>query len=407
MKNYIRHYKPFPFGRFTTHVVFLELLLCLFLAGCKKDPIEPHPNVKARKTVIVYIGADNNLASYSKEDIREMKAAQSDIPKDCNLVIYCDDNKEPYILKLEDGETFEEERMSERNSSDPEEFYNTLKMLITRYPADSYGLILWSHASGWTPSPKRAFGIDEHTSSSNYGAQMEISDMQLQLERLGEHWDYIFFDACFMQCIEVAYELRHVTDYIIASPAEIPGEGAPYDKIMKALFLDGEAAPREIANQYYNDQNTKYESYPYGYGLVLSVIKASELENLLKETKRLIPDFYEEAPLLPTDKIQAYNQYTTSKSERPEFLDMGSAMSKLLTEAGYNAWKEQMQRTVISRLNTPSWYTSLVWGGGTLPITDPEHNALVSIFIPNRKYDVYTDYNSSIKKTQWYKDFVK
>lgn len=86
---------------------------------------------------------------------------------------------------------------------------------------------------------------------------------------------------------------------------------------------------------------------------------------------------------------------------------MGSAMSKLLTEAGYNAWQEQMQRTVISRLNTPSWYTSLVWGGGTLPITDPEHNALVSIFIPNRKYDVYTDYNSSIKKTQWYKDFVK
>ena len=56
------------------------------------------------------------------------------------------------------------------------------------------------------------------------------------------HFDFVLFDACFMQSIEVAYALRNFTDYYIGSPTEIPGPGARYDVLVPALFSDGEVA---------------------------------------------------------------------------------------------------------------------------------------------------------------------
>lgn len=34
-------------------------------------------------------------------------------------------------------------------ASDPERMYETLHWIMTRYPAETYGLVLWGHASGW------------------------------------------------------------------------------------------------------------------------------------------------------------------------------------------------------------------------------------------------------------------
>ena len=101
---------------------------------------------------------------------------------------------------------------------------------------------MWSHGSVWIPPAKapgkisKTIGVDNNMNNeTNYGSELEIPDMRKELEEIGVHWDYIFFDACFMQCVETAYELRSLTDYIIASPADIPVLGAPYDKIMDCL----------------------------------------------------------------------------------------------------------------------------------------------------------------------------
>ena len=46
----------------------------------------------------------------------------------------------------------------------------------------------------------------------------------------------MLFDACYMQSVEVIYQLRDRTDYFIGSPTEIPGPGAPYEAVVPALF---------------------------------------------------------------------------------------------------------------------------------------------------------------------------
>ena len=62
-----------------------------------------------------------------------------------------------------------------------------------------------------------------------------------------------------MQNVEVAYELRHVTDYIIAAPSESTGVGAPYDVIVKDLFIaDDQRMYTSICHDYYEQKTDEY-----------------------------------------------------------------------------------------------------------------------------------------------------
>ena len=106
------------------------------------------------------------------------------------------------------------------------------------YPADSYGLVYWSHADGWIPYPvpsasTRWIGQDTGEGQDN---RMNISDFVDVLDDGMPHFDFIMFDACFMMSVEVAYEVRNYTDYYIGSPTENPGPGAPYDKVVPYMF---------------------------------------------------------------------------------------------------------------------------------------------------------------------------
>jgi len=73
-----------------------------------------------------------------------------------------------------------------------------LNDIIQMYPAQEYGLILWSHGTSWLPagSSLRSFGEDS-------GEQMNIPDLA---ENLPIKFDFILFDACLMVSVEVVYD---------------------------------------------------------------------------------------------------------------------------------------------------------------------------------------------------------
>lgn len=397
----------------------LMMLGILTLAACNDDMPEQGPGTKPevrpdtiRKTVIVYMVAENNLSSYAASDILEIKKGISDLPHDCDLVIYLDDYAGPRLLLPTAEDPNRSEKLPDDNldSADPEQFYQNLRNIITRFPAETYSLVLWSHASGWIPEKrKRSFGYDENSHTTRIETELNISDMREQLEKLteeGVHFDYLFFDACHMQCVESCYELRGVTDYIIASPAEIPGEGAPYEKIMKGLCMDGEDAVREIIEQYYTTQDKQSELYPGCAGVVISATKSSEMENLLDSTRTLLPDFYTQAYSLATNDIQAYAPFCWKTKYRPEYFDLCSTVSKLLSQEDYERWQRQVDRTIIHRRYTSSWMSEFTYFFNPR-IMDPEHIAACSIFVPNTKYDLEATYNNDIRETSWYKDYNK
>jgi hypothetical protein len=69
--------------------------------------------------------------------------------------------------------------------------------------------------------PGRAFSFDDQT-----GNAIEVYDADIALA--GHTFDIIAWDASLMQMLEVAYELRDYTDFVVGSEESPPAEGYPY-----------------------------------------------------------------------------------------------------------------------------------------------------------------------------------
>ena len=151
--------------------------------------------------------------------------------------------EKPFIIRLRDDKNAPADtiRKYEQDfvSSDPERMKEVLSWMMSNYPADDYGLVMWGHANGWVimDANRRALAVDTgNNSTSGTGVWLEVPDFRKVLEALPHPLKFVFADCCNVQNVEVAYELKDVTQYLIASPAAIPDDGAPYEAIIPDLF---------------------------------------------------------------------------------------------------------------------------------------------------------------------------
>ena len=273
-------------GNRTSFIFALSIGVLLIIHGCKNEVIET--DLQKRKTVIVYMPAENSLNSFCYSDLEEILSVRSKIPSNNNVIVYIDKSKTldidtlPQLLEISNKEYKTIKVYPEQDSCNDSVFSLVLSDIKSLSPSESYSLVMWSHGTGWIPSrntPHKTIGIDNNNNSYlNSGTEMEIASMREAIEYTGLHFDCIMFDACFMQCIEVAYELKDITDFVIGSPAEIPAKGAPYNVVIPDFFLTDTETPAYVFAKDY------FENYNYNEGVLLSVIKTSELDNLANIT---------------------------------------------------------------------------------------------------------------------------
>ena len=130
---------------------------------------------------------------------------------------------------------------------------DVFRTAFSNYPAKSYGIVFvltrwWLHYQ----NPQPAGGGQDTLIISN------ILDGNEALS-VAPHFDFMLFDACYMQSVEVIYQLRDRTDYFIGSPTEIPGPGAPYEAVVPALFSQ-DKPEINIAESYYTAYAEKYNT---------------------------------------------------------------------------------------------------------------------------------------------------
>ncbi len=358
--------------------------------SCSDDE---EPITRKHRVVIAYIIGENSLSEYLEDDFQEMTAGAGSIPDSCRMAVFFDNSRtdiRPKIVTIDaaKGQQVLYEYSNDPVSTDSTVMADALNLIIRRNPADHYGLILLSHGDGWLPSRRNIIGIDNgRNSRSNSGTTMEVTTLANILRQAGVQWDYVFFDACFMQCIEVDYELRDIVDWVIASPAEIPGAGAPYTKLMPALFADDYA--QRIPKEYHDH----YETSSRSKGIVISAVKSSEMDNLAAATAPLIAA----KQAYDTQGIQTYCIYNAQTGWKPEYFDIGSTMGHWLSESDYTAWMEALNRAVPYRYLTQQWSTSYTTFDAR--ITDAEHDVAMSMYIPIEGRNL----NTSFTRTAWYR----
>ena len=178
------------------------IYLCITLLACSSCSNDNEPPVDsiAKRTVLIYMAADNNLSSYGRQNLQELlKGAQSYGLRHENLIVYIDPYKEsPRLLQIHENrlgvmiiDTLQ--TYPEQNSATQEVMKGVIQEVLSAFPAQSYGLILWSHGTSWLPqnfsTKLRSFGLDDNN-------EMEIEQLAAALP--DKTFNYILFDACYM-----------------------------------------------------------------------------------------------------------------------------------------------------------------------------------------------------------------
>ena len=349
--------------------MILSFFLPIVLTACKggDEPI-PEPPVEDRRTVLVYMAADNSLSNFASGDLNEMKEGWAQMNTlGMHLLVYVDTGSSPRLIELEKkgNDVIEkvvkeyEDRNSVGVTETQEVFADVFKS--TRYQAGSYGLVYWSHCDGWIPNPlpsTRWIGQD----TGNGTHYMNIDGLVSVLET-APHFDFIMFDACFMQSVEVAYALRQYTDYYIGSPAENPGPGAPYDKIMPYMFQKGKAV--EIASEYFAVYQDKYDegngisNSNWTGGTAICVLKSSELENLASATRTALAGVTTDGGTLRGQVFDCDRRggYSSSYVGYFDFVEM---METLVEDTSVlNDWKQAFLAALGYWATTPMIFTAV------------------------------------------------
>lgn len=352
--------------------------------------------VSEQQTVLVYIASQNSLSGLVKADLDEMQEGMANIDAAANnLLAYVDGKSTPCLIhftKDEDGTVVKDTiaTYDEQNSLDTDVMKEVLSTVFTRYEAGRYGIVFWSHADGWiaSPSSSRWWGQD----GNKY---MDIADLNEALQE-ALHFDYILFDACFMQSAEVAYALRQRCDYLIGSPTEIPGHGAPYQKVV-ALFDRDNPAVR-IAESYFGYYKDKYNggtnnsNLDWTAGVSIGVLKTSALEGLAAATAQVLPKYIADGENPPYAGVMCYD----NRSSAQYYHDLERFIYNLTGGNGdYTAWKAEFDKAMVYWDTTDTNFSA--FGSGRISM-DPDAGGL-SGFIPRSTKASETDFYRTL---EWY-----
>lgn len=421
------------------HILRPLLLPCCLalMTGCSNDndDVEPLPGDNIRRTVLMYVSAQNSLGynRFIEKDSAEISQGRQFINDNDRLLVYMDDDKAPRIYRYtRDSQHPEVVRQwtTDVNSSSPEVLEDVLTWVRTYYPAQEYGLVMASHSDGWLPSTNKhyernaptagtySFGIDvgpdgnmkyDQDAYGNTGAQMDITDMAKAIATSGMHLQYIFFDSCLMQSLESGYTLRNVTDYIVAGPIQIPACGANYTHLLqKGLFTQAEY---DIVDTYAHDAIGGYDdpqSEYYDYGIVLSSIRTDQLENLARTTAAILPNSAaNHRSSVDLDGVPHYQAYTNLYYNRPHNYDAQETMRRLCSEANFARYKKALDRVIVHKgATTEFWIGPGYYSRQQL---DLNRYCGVAAFVPQQVYKEnakdcpWGDLNRTFQSTAWYK----
>ena len=257
-------------------------------------------------------------------------------------------------------------------------FADLLNEVRQNAEALNYALIIGGHGCGWSCAddwinyPNQAksfntqqtfdtsfsgiqFGADPNNPTTRFFGSVDRKENSIDLSTLAEgikqsgiKMQYILFDVCYMGNVETAYELKDVTNYLIATSSEIMAKGIPYRSMWS--YLNGttpnySSLVNGIVNFYKNS------TAPYCNMAAIDCRQLDALANVMKE----INQKYTLDTTIPLDSIQPLDGFSPHLS-----YDMAVYVDSL-RPSGYlkEQFNNQLKKTVKAAAHTDCAYTAL------------------------------------------------
>ena len=358
------------------------------------------PVTPVGQTVFMFFPWSNSLLSDFRRTVEDMQTivAQRSMKDERVMVFMATSEREAVLfeLKKQNGRCLTDtlRRYSDRPFTSRQWLTSLFSEVMTLAPASRYGMVVGCHGLAWVPvqgqrNARKRLGSQERIDEGDNlykeekidkeglykeeridkegddlmhfevqgpvttrfiggtypETQIETTDLADTMADAGLHTEYILFDACYMSSVEVAYELKDVTHYLIASPTEVISYGFPYITMGKHLL--GTPNYKGIADSFISF----YSSYYLPYGTV-AVTDCTQLDALAAIAQQInAADAEQNIP----NGVQIMDGYSPTL-----FYDLGHLMS--LKDAGTvltAAFAEQLDKTVPYKGHTDQYFTAL------------------------------------------------
>jgi hypothetical protein len=266
-------------------------------------------NTKKTWTVLVYLAGDNDLDGAGVVDLGEMKRVGSNAR--VNMVAQFDRAGKNAATKryfLRKGTTLAKDvvaSLGETNMGDPNVLQDFLAWGAKNYPAQRYMVVIWNHGAGWDDEniyrsvrrglkrnvaykksavgetvrgaagavpmarvramskrpfkralfsttiqqavQKRAIAFDDQ--AEDFLDNIELKRVLTAAKKtFGGKIDVLGMDACLMNMVEVAYQVRNTAQVLVGSQEVEPADGWPYHTVLRELTRKPDVTPAEVAN---------------------------------------------------------------------------------------------------------------------------------------------------------------
>lgn len=371
------------------------------------------PVTPVGQTVFMFFPWSNNLLSDFRRTVEDMQTvvAQRSM-KDERIVVFMATSEREAVLfelKKQNGRCLTDtlRHYSDRPFTSRQWLTSLFSEVITLAPASRYGMVVGCHGLAWVPvqgqrNARKRLGSQERIDEEDNlykeerldkegddlmhfevqgpvttrfiggtypETQIETTDLADAMADAGLHTEYILFDACYMSSVEVAYELKDVTHYLIASPTEVLSYGFPYITMGKHLL--GTPNYKGIADSFISFYSSYY--LPYGTVAVTDCTQLDALAAIAQQINAAATEQINVAAAEPTNAASE-GKLNTARSGKnvPNgvqimdgysptlFYDLGHLMS--LKDAGTvltAAFAEQIEKTVPYKGHTGQYFTTL------------------------------------------------
>ncbi len=330
-----------------------------------------------KRTVIVYMAADNDLRPFAARNIQQMTQIGSN--QNVIIVVHLDiriagNKKITRRYLIEKDQVFHIDPYNpltqQMDSGNPATLISCCDWAIKNYPADDYDLILWNHGTGilepphgkiinpmdlfvFNPSTHRLDldrtigfmdaidnikyeqrGICWDDSTGNYLSNRKL-DMALhticQKSLEGKKFGIIGFDACLQQMLEVGSFIKKYARVMVGSEEVELGMGWNYD-IVFSPFLTEKLDTVSFAKHIVNSYSKAYQSITNDYTLsAINLDSISLLEkNIDTVAKLLIEALKSQKTIFFRTIKESKNKLVCTYFDEPTYIDLHHFYKNLL-----------------------------------------------------------------------------
>ncbi len=396
-------------------------------------------------TVMVWMAGDNNLEDFGGLDLKEMKQVGSN--DDLNIVVQFDrmsdqNTRRYYVQQGTSSEADVVQELGPTNTGDPAVATGFFAWGIETYPAEHYLAVLWNHGSGIdetdiyktvsargfqvrrkvqkssTEIPRshvrsvvsrryrqslfsttidnalsfRAIALDD--TARDFLDNIELKRVFTSLKRKTRRKiDVIGFDACLMNMMEIAYQLKDQGNLSVGSEETEPGDGWPYDRVLRDLAADPTMTPQQLGAvivKRYAESYTGESVTLSALDLGRSTAMAQAVDKLALALTKAIKDPTEYAAV--TKAVRAAQSY-----ELKDFIDLYSLCEQFKKKCKTKEVKDCAQATMTAlTAGTEKFVAAEKHKGSAM-----KNSHGVSIYFPRGDVTVVHPRLDFAKKTHW------